>query len=251
MALRNQIAAGLALLLACACASPKVGDSDIIRPAPGEPFLEELPGPLLGPFDGYSNALLAACNKIITKPNAVAGSRSDQDFNTFWRSSKEYCAWIYYTPDKKYMISRLTDQSEPDPALRLKSCILPSTVKDSRYPTGSIEYIYAVHNHPWDSTLSERDIHFIVSAGTKHGFESATKDGDLRLSIVAFFSRSVSAPTCDGFHQYIPITGQVLKWSKDQGAWSCEQTGLVSWNEQGTAFSFKQLKAPCVNRNAP
>ncbi|PTL76572.1 hypothetical protein [Vitiosangium sp. GDMCC 1.1324] len=67
---------GLSMLAAMAltasgCA-PKAMDDDLVRPNPGEPFLEKLPGPLTESFDSFSDALLAACKKIITKPNAVA-----------------------------------------------------------------------------------------------------------------------------------------------------------------------------------
>jgi hypothetical protein len=214
-------------LLACGCSQPKLIDPDIVRPEPGKPFLEKLPGPMLGSFESYSDALLAACRKIMTKPNAVAGKREDQNFDTYWRVSSEYCAWMYYTPDHKYVISKLTDQSEIDPAHRTKSCFLPSLVEDQRYPADRIGYIYALHNHPQGSSISEKDIRFIVSEAVEHGFETATKDGPLRLSIVAFFSNRVSPPRCDGFHQYIPATNQVLRWTKTQGRWDCEQTGLV------------------------
>jgi hypothetical protein len=234
------------------CSSPQVADPDIVRPAPGASFLEKLPGPMLGPFDAYSDALLAACKRILAKPNASAGRRDHQDFQTRWRVSSEYCAWLYYTPDAKYVVSKLTGQSRVDPLQRSKSCVLPSVVEDSRYPPESIKYIYALHNHPYGSMLTDNDIRFIVSEGAAHGFESETKDGRLRLSVVAFFSNRAAEPTCDGFHQYIPVTGQLLKWTHSEGTWGCEQTGSVKWSDdEALGFSIQKMRQPCVRKASP
>ncbi|MCY1018093.1 hypothetical protein [Pyxidicoccus sp. MSG2] len=207
---------------------------------------------MLGPFDSYSDALLAACKRILAKPYASAGRRDHQDFQTRWRVSSEYCAWLYYTPDEQYVVSKLTDQSRVDPVQRSKSCLLPSTVEDARFPSESLKYVYALHNHPYGSELTDRDIRFIVSEGTEHGFESETKDGRLRLSVVAFFSNHVAEPTCDGFHQYIPMTGQLLKWTQAEGRWSCEQTGSVVWSaDDGEDFSIREMRQPCTRRSPP
>jgi hypothetical protein len=207
---------------------------------------------MLGPFDSYSDALLAACKRILAKPHASAGRRDHQDFQTRWRVSSEYCAWLYYTPDQQYVVSKLTDQSRVDPLQRSKSCLLPSVVEDARYPPESIKYIYALHNHPYGSALTEEDIHFIVSEGIAHGFESETKDGRLRLSVVAFFSSRVVEPTCDGFHQYIPMTGQLLKWTQGEDGWTCEQTGSVVWSaDVGKGFSIRKMRQPCARRVSP
>ncbi|WP_342377727.1 hypothetical protein NVS55_00415 [Myxococcus stipitatus] len=223
-----------------------------MRPASGAPYLEKLPGPLLGPFNSPSSALLAACRKILRKPHANAGRHDRQDFDVRWRVSSEYCAWLYYTPDQNYVVSKLTDQSKVDPLHRSKSCLLPSVVDDPRYPPDSIKYIYALHNHPYGSELTENDIHFIVSEGVAHGFESETKDGRLRLSIVAFFSRDVAEPSCDGFHQYIPLTGQLLQWTRDGKRWQCEQTGRVQWSEsRQRTFTVKKENRPCERSTTP
>ncbi len=165
------------VLAAWGCSSPRPIDPDIVRSGAGEPFLAALPGPMLGSFDSFEDALLASCRKIIEKPNATAGRKDHQDFWTRWRVSTEYCAWIYYTPDDKYEVSRLTDQSEIDPADRSRNCSLPSVVEDRRYPPDSIKYICSLHNHLFDDTLSRRDIRFIVSQGLRHGFESTTAEG--------------------------------------------------------------------------
>lgn len=73
---------------------------------------------MLGPFDSYGDALIAACNKILSKPHATAGRKDHPHFEMRWRVSSEYYAWIYYTPDDKYVVSKLTDQTHVDPALR-------------------------------------------------------------------------------------------------------------------------------------
>ncbi|NTX10454.1 hypothetical protein HUA76_06625 [Myxococcus sp. CA056] len=246
------VALAIAALGVCGCSSPQVADPDIVRPAPGAPFLDKLPGPMLGPFSSPSSALLAACRKILTKPHSSAGARDHQDFDIRWRVSSEYCAWMYYTPDQQYVVSKLTDQSRVDPLQRSKSCLLPSWVDDPRYPPDAIRYIYALHNHPYGSSLTENDIRFIVSEGLAHGFESETKDGRLRLSVVAFFSRNAAEPSCDGFHQYIPLTGQLLKWSRSGANWQCEQTGSVRWSDADTrTFSVQKGSAPCERSHTP
>jgi hypothetical protein len=236
----------MALLLALwGCSVPKALDPDIVRPAPGAPPLDKLPGPMLGPFSSYSDALLAACRKILTKPNATAGRPDQQDFSTRWRVAAEYCAWVYYTPDQKYVISKLTDQSRIDPTQKTKTCILPSEVDDQRYPPDSIKYIYALHNHPYDGILSLDDIRYIASQAERHGRQIETKDGTLRLATVAFFSNNLMGPTCDGFHIYIPDTNQLLKWTRIQDGWECRQTGYVEVDEDGSIPSIVRVDAPC------
>jgi hypothetical protein len=225
-------------------------DPDIVRPGAGEPPLAALPGPMLGSFDSFEDALLASCRKIIAKPNATAGRKDQQDFWTRWRVSTEYCAWIYYTPEDKYEVSRLTDQSEIDPADRSRTCLLPPLVEDRRYPPDSIKYICSLHNHLYDDTLSNRDIEAIVSEGRSHGFASTTKDGVRVLSIVAFFSNHLENPTCDGYYQYVPATGKLFKFTNEEGSWSCRQTGIVTWTD-GTHFSVTETSLPCLVKGAP
>ncbi|HVG57369.1 MAG TPA: hypothetical protein VNA24_02355 [Hyalangium sp.] len=201
---------------------------------------------LRGPeFRSFQDALLAACNKIITKPNAVAGRPGSQNFETYWRVASEYCAWIYYTPDEKYEMSKLTDQSEIDPTNRSRTCSLPPDVDDRRYSPGSLKYICAMHNHLFDDPLSEQDVQFIIKQVRRHGFESVTKDGMARLSAVAFFSNDRGAPACDGFHQYVPATSQMLKWTHTREGWNCEQTGRVVWADDGVRFSIVPKRGPC------
>jgi hypothetical protein len=204
-------------------------------------MLEKLPGPMpgFGPFDSYSDALMAACPLILSKPNATAGRWGSQDLSLRWRVSQEYCAWLYYTPDHKYEMSMLTDQSESDPLNRWKSCKLPPLVHDPRYPPSSLKYIFALHNHPFEDSLSKKDISFIVSMGGLHGFTVEAKNKTVQLAVIAFFSRSddLGAPTCDGFFEYIPATGEVTKWTPASGKWDWERMGSVEWlNETDYVF---------------
>lgn len=253
----------LALLALCGC-PPAAIDPDVVRPAPGAPLLKSIPGPL-AIFDSYNEALFATCQKIVEKPHASAGRqppstalREEQDgFELRWRISTEYCAWMYYTPDGKYVVSKLTDQTKPQPTEATKRCFLPSTVDDPRFPPGSIKYVFVLHNHPDDTPISKDDVIYIVSQGLKHGFTTPTKDGDLRLSIIAFFSNSHEQPSCDGLYVYSPEGGRILKYTRDQGLWRCEQTHLVEWNgagdESGEALvpSIVSAGAPCPKREAP
>lgn len=125
----------------------------------------------------------------------------------------------------------LADQSSPDDLVSgRRSCALPAVVHDARYEPGSLKHIFALHNHPFGTRLSARDLRFIEEMAGIHAWEVATKGGKVRLSIIAFFSRSkdASAPTCDGFYQYIPATREMLMWSVRQGQWTRETYGSVT-----------------------
>jgi hypothetical protein len=232
-----------------ACASYQTPDPDIVRPALGAPALDKLPGPLLV-FDSYQNALLAACQKIVTKPHATAGRRDIQGFNERWRAGVEYCAWIYYTPDEKYVLSKLTDQTSRSLGISDKTCVLPPRVEDQRFPPESIQYVYAIHNHLYDDLVSQQDMTFIVSMGVEHGFEIETKDGKAQLSIVAFFSSDAAAPRCDGFYQYIPSRSRIFKWTR-AGGWVCEQTHLVDWNADFSKAELTESRGSCDGEMRP
>jgi hypothetical protein len=221
---------------------------------PGEPFLEEIPGPLTRPFNSFPGALIAACRKIITKPNAVSPRPGTQNFDIYWRTAREYCAWIYYTPDGNYELSKLTDQSKIDPANRKKTCLLPPTVQDRRYSPGSIKHICALHNHLFDDALSPLDLKFIVKEGRRHGeppyfgYFQQTREGGRLLSTVAFFSTDAQSPSCDGFYQYFPLTGVLVKVTHaDTPQPRCEQFGLVEWDDAFEVPTIKEVKGPCPN----
>jgi hypothetical protein len=226
-----------------ACASPQAVDPDIVRPALGAPPLNTLPGPLLV-FESYQAALLTACEKIVTKPQATAGRRGSQGFDVRWRAGSEYCAWIYYTPDGKYVLSKLTDQSSMAPEAAYKTCKLPSQVSDQRFPSESLQYIYALHNHLYDDPVSQQDMQFIISRGSEHGFEAETRSGKVQLSIVAFFSNEVASPHCDGFYQYIPSRSRIFKWTH-VAEWSCKQTHVVDWNDDFSKASLTEAPDSC------
>ncbi|MFP2932071.1 hypothetical protein ACLESO_44285 [Pyxidicoccus sp. 3LG] len=190
--------------------------------------------PDFGPFSSFSDALMAACPLILEKPHATAGSPSAQDFRLRWQLSKEYCAWLYYTPAHQYEMSMLaTDAVQGDS--RKRSCALPPVVDDRRYPPDSLGYLFVLHNHPFEDTISDPDIRYIVSMAAIHGLEVKTRTGSVPLSIVAFFSGSndVERPTCGGFFQYVPKTGDVLKWTTTHpGRWQRRQTATVTWTSE-------------------
>jgi hypothetical protein len=186
--------------------------------------------PGFGPFESYTHALMAACPLILSKPNATAGRVGSQDFQVRWRVSSEYCAWLYYTPEHKYEMSMLTDQAKPNLGDK-KTCDLPPFVDDPRYPPSSLKYVFALHNHPFEDSFSDSDIRRIVDYGVLHGFEADTKLKKVHLGIIAFFSRSADPthPTCDGFFEYVPGVGELLKWTQHQGNWVPESLGTVEW----------------------
>lgn len=227
------------------CATGQSMDPEVMRPSSGEPFLPRLPGPGLGgSYDTFSHALIAACQRILKKPGASVTHLQHLDFITRWRLSTEYCAWIYYTPARRYEISRLTDQSKVDPSEKLKTCVLPSFVDDARYPSNSIKYICAIHNHAYGSTLSDDDIRSIVSQGLIHGFDAETKDGTVLLSLVAFFSTDPENPSCDGFYQYVPAANGLYKWTRAGADWRCRKTGKVEWQD-ADHYSLQEMDADC------
>ncbi|WP_434385191.1 hypothetical protein [Melittangium boletus] len=186
--------------------------------------------PGFGPFPSRQDALMAACPRILGLPNAIAGRPDSPNFELHWRTSSEYCAWIYRTPDGMYEMSMLAVSAVQDDARR-RQCSLPSTVSDPRYRAEDIQYMFVIHNHPYEGEISRNDIRFIVEQGAVHGFSAKAEDRQVPLSIVAFYSRSERGnPTCDGFFQYIPLTRQLLKWSVgDGGTWKDEEYGRVEW----------------------
>ncbi|WP_233582917.1 hypothetical protein [Corallococcus sp. CA053C] len=203
----------------------------VVQGTEGAP-LSSIPGPMpaFGPFDTFSDALQAACPLILGKPHATAGRATEQNFQLRWRLSREYCAWLYYTPDRKFEMSMLAAGPLHDES-RKRTCDLPSTVNDPRYAPGSLGYVFVLHNHPYDNVLSDLDIRFIVAMAAEHGVTVKTQGGLVPLSIVAFFSLSSSLenPPCDGFFQYIPATGELLRWLRDDNAWGRQVIGRVEW----------------------
>jgi hypothetical protein len=207
----------------------------VIRPAPGAPPLESLPGPLagFGPFDSFSDALIAACPLILSKPHATVSHIQDPELAL--RLSSEYCAWLYYTPDDKYEMSMLTDQSEPGDLIRgRRTCRLSAFVDDPRYPPSSLKYIFALHNHPFGSPLTPQDMRNIIALANYHEWTVNTREGKVPLAIVAFFSKSTdpASPTCDGFYQYTPETRSLDQWIHKEDTWAQKRVGTVTWLDE-------------------
>ena len=80
--------------------------------------------PGFGPFDSRMEALHAACPLISRSLARWRGTRSDQNFEVRWRMASEYCAWLYFTPDQKYEMSMLVEDTSQDDLLK-RSCRLP------------------------------------------------------------------------------------------------------------------------------
>lgn len=223
------------MLLGLGCSPPKAIPG-VVRPEPGE-RLTSIPGPMptFGAYDTPSDAIQAACPLLLSKPQATAGRPTDENFRLRWRLSQEYCAWLYYTPDHKYEMSMLAAGAIQDDPLK-RTCGLPSVVDDPRYPPANLGYVFILHTHPYENVLSDFDIRFIVDMAAEHGVVVKTRTREVPISIIAFYSKSsaLENPTCDGFFQYIPGTGELLKWTNSQGIWSHEVTGRVVWLDAST-----------------
>jgi hypothetical protein len=192
--------------------------------------------PRAGPFKKPFEALIAACPRILSLPNAVAGRPDAFNYRLYWDISTEYCAWIYYTPAGLYEMSWIgTNEAQSDKQRR--NCDLPPYVSDSRYPDEQIRYVLAIHGHPVPNELSKGDLGYIIEAGRRHGLAFTSKDGQVKLGIVAFFTEGDrSNIRCDGFFQYTPFTGELLKWTRsEQSEWESEKIGTVryKWNADG------------------
>jgi len=238
------------LLIGSGCAASRPIDPHVWRPGSGS-APESIPGPLenFGPFDSFSDALKATCSLILSKPNATVVHLQERDPALALRVSTEYCAWLYYTPAHKYELSMLTDVEDPGRALlKQSSCLLPPKVDDPRYPPSSIKYIFLLHNHPFAGELSDRDIHLAAAMANAHELIVQTKDRKVPLAVIAFFSNSsdLKNPTCDGFFQYIPLAGQLRKWTRIQDTWLCQQTGTVRWLNADD-FRVDMKTASCQN----
>ncbi len=244
LAIRGLLLASLSALSPLGCSTPRPIEG-VWRPGSGEDS-ESIPGPMknFGPFDSFADALKAACPLILSKPNATVGSLEDSDPRLARRISTEYCAWLYYTPEHKYEMSMLTDQSNPDDLVTGKrSCRLPASVRDSRYTPDALKHIFALHNHPRGTPPSPADLRFSEEMAGLHGWVIDTKNTQVLLSIITFFSKSKDpeAPTCDGFYQYVPATRVMLKWTHSQGEWGRELLGTVTWVDEET-YRIDKLK---------
>jgi hypothetical protein len=232
----------LTVLLASGCTSAL--PEGVIALPEGKPFL---PGPMpkVGPFKTYFDALMDACPRMLSLPNAVADRPESFNYRLYWDTSTEYCAWIYYTPTGLYELSWIgTNESQKDP--RRRSCDLPPYVSDPRYPDDQIRYVFAIHSHPVPTELSKGDLRYIIEAGRKHGLVFNNKDGQINLGIIAFFTKgNRNNIRCDGFFQYFPFTGELLKWTpNEQAGWKAEKQGTAQykWNNGGLEINEDKIK---------
>jgi hypothetical protein len=229
----------LLILNACAPSPPPPG---VVRfDSRNIPHDLEGPFPNFGPFDTRWDALLAACPLILSQPNATAGRMGDTSYDVRWRTSNEYCAWLYYTPDDKYEMSLLVESTEPAFSNRERRCKAPAFVHDKRYPQSSLKHLYFLHNHSAVPTnLSDYDIAAVVRIAQIHGSFVETREGKIPVSIIAFISNSyVPQPSsCDGFYEYSHGSAEVTRWIPgSHGQWQKTKAGTVTWHNE-TKFTF-------------
>jgi hypothetical protein len=235
--LRQRFWRWLLVLVASGCTYPP--PPGVIRFDKKHP-LKSVEGPVVldfGPFDSRWDALNAACPLILSMPGGNAGRQDSMGFDVRWRVSREYCSWLYYTPDQKYEMSMLVEGPEPLPYEQNKrSCQLPMHVEDKRYAQESLKYVYFLHGHPeFPTSLSGRDLAAIVLIKKYHAGYIETKEGRVSVGFIAFFAENYDPvhAACDGFFEYSFGNNEVLKWTHDeQGHWHKEEIGTVIWNSE-------------------
>lgn len=228
------------VLVACGCTYPPPPGA--IRFDPRNPP-ESVKGPIeisFGPYDSYWEALVAACPLILSMPGGNAGRQDSMGFDVRWRVSREYCSWLYYTPDQKYEMSMLVEGPEPLPyEQNRRSCNLPMFVEDKRYAKESLKYVYFLHGHPEiPTTFSERDMAAIALIKKYHGSYIETKEGRVSVGFIAFFVKNYDPihAECGGFFEYRFGNNEALKWTRDeQGRWHKEEIGTVTWDSETRA----------------
>lgn len=216
------------MLVACACTYPP--PLGVIRIDPRNPP-KSVEGPIVldfGPFDSRWDALIAACPLILSMPGGHAGRQDSMGFDVRWRVSREYCSWLYYTPDEKYEMSMLVEGPEAPPYDQSKrSCVMPMVVADKRYAPESLKYVYFLHGHPeFPTGLSEKDMAAIALIRKVHGEYVETREGRVPVGFIAFFAKSYEPVQvkCDGFFEYSMGSNEVLKWTRDkQDRWHREE----------------------------
>lgn len=216
-------------LVCLGCGGAKI--HGVIEPLQGE-RPQTIPGPMpgFGPFDSFSDALIAACPLVMGMPHANAGRPSNPNFKLHWRLSREYCAWVYRTPENMFEMSMLTaSPAQDDPDKR--QCTLPPHVDDARYTQQQLGYVFVVHNHPAGTEFSMNDISFILEQGLLHGWTVKTNTREIPLAIIAFFSNEGAASaSCGGFYQFTPVSGELVKWVVDkEGSWTYAPYGKVRY----------------------
>lgn|GEM_PF-3868983 len=203
-------------------------DSDMVRPVLGDPLLETFPGRGIGPYKDYLEALLESCHYVHAKQAEGEGPS---------------CLWMYYSVEKPYFIGRLSKPLKGDSERQGASCLLPWSLDDPRYPPGSSRLTTAVYKGVHGSELSEEELYFMVLEGERHGLASGPDRAPALLSIALTIARNARMPSCDGFHEYIPITGQIFRRMRSAEGWRCEVTGEVSWVD--SKLTVKRMRRPC------
>jgi len=62
----------------------------------------------------------------------------------------------------------MPDAETQDPFGKKVNCLVPSKVADRDYPSDSIQYVFLLHSHPYDTPISEDDILFLEREGERH-----------------------------------------------------------------------------------
>lgn len=193
--------------------------------------------PGAGPFPSIGEALVAACKIIVRQPNAIIPVRpGDQNFDTYWRISREYCAWLYSGRDDEVEMSWLASNPvQVDP--RERTCDLPSFVEDHRYEPSSLAYLTVAHNHLYDENLSQKDLRFLVNMARIHGPRATFRGRPAWISTVAFFGREKHGDAeCAGFYFYtLARPEEILRYEPDKNRdWSPSLEARVTWALDGT-----------------
>lgn len=194
--------------------------------------------PNFGPFSTVEEAIYAACPLVVSQPNAVIPVRkSDQNFDVYWRTAQEYCAWLY-SPDGTGVVMSFFAASpvQNDPAMR--QCALPAQVADTRYPADALVYLVILHNHPYEDGLSAGDLRFLIQMAQLHGFTPSINGHLVSISVVAFLGHEENGKaSCGGFYRYSPLpNSELLKVLMDGTNGQPRKTliGHVKWNRDGT-----------------
>jgi hypothetical protein len=72
-----------------------------------------------------------------------------------------------------------------------------------------------------------------------------SRDGQARLAAVAFYRQAGgNNEGCDGFFQYIPLTGELQEWTLDSNShWKMKSLGRVKYEwKDGNALELEVLK---------
>jgi hypothetical protein len=208
----------------------------VVEPEPGQ-TLTSIGGPLpkFGTYPTVEEAIFAACPVMMSLPHAmIPVSPDNQNFNLYWRLSREYCAWLY-APDGKDVEMSLIAVSSVHDDPKKRQCKLPDNVDDPRYASGSIAYLVILHNHPFDDELSGDDLRFLVRMAQLHGFTPAVKGQRISISIVAFIGKEQDGKIlCEGFYRYLPASkSELIKvTASDSGEWKKTLLGRIRWHSE-------------------